>query len=382
MAFLWKHPDSKYWQARFYDRNGRRRNRSTRVVATERNRRKAQRLADEFEEAANNRRTALQARRVISALHQELTGEEMAARSLREHVEMWVSRKSGVVAESTLVFYKGATKKFVDFMGDKADADLAEITRDDVTRFRDDEASRLSAKSVNHGLKCLRMVFKDAMRDGILADDPTAFVEVLKQQSSSDARPFQIPELRLILDEADDEWKSMILFGLYTGQRLKDIATLTWDNLDLDRGEVRLVTSKTGRRQVIPMASPLSEHVETLTASDEPGAPVHPRAFQIVAQQGKTGHLSNQFVDLLSRVGLRKKTSHRSKEKGRSSRRNRTGLSFHSLRHTATTLLHEAGIPASVAQELIGHDSSAIHKGYVTVGGEALKKAADALPRL
>ena len=32
-------------------------------------------------------------------------------------------------------------------------------------------------------------------------------------------------------------------------------------------------------------------------------------------------------------------------------------LSFHSLRRTATTLLHEAGVPPSVAQALIGHDS-------------------------
>ena len=33
-------------------------------------------------------------------------------------------------------------------------------------------------------------------------------------------------------------------------------------------------------------------------------------------------------------------------------------LSFHSLRRTATTLLHQAGIPAAVAQGVIGHDSS------------------------
>jgi site-specific recombinase XerD len=50
------------------------------------------------------------------------------------------------------------------------------------------------------------------------------------------------------------------------------------------------------------------------------------------------------------------------------------------LRHTATTLLHEGGVPAAVAQALIGHDSEAIHQVYVSVGFEALKKAADTLP--
>jgi len=382
MAFLWKHPNCKYWQARFYDRDRKRRNRSTRVVATERNRRKAQKIADEYEEAAANRRTAAQVRRVIAELHQELTGEEVATVTLREHVARWLDRKKGSISESTHVFYKGATNKFVRFLGEKADRDLAEITRDDITRFRDDEASRLSPTSVNHGLKCVRMLFKDAMRDGLVAEDPSAFVEVLKKDSAPKVRPFKIPELRLVIEAADEEWRSLILFGLYTGQRLGDLATLTWDNLDLERHEVRLVTSKTGRRQTIPMALPLQEHVESLEASDEPGSPVHPRANAIVEKQGKTGNLSNQFADLLSQVGLRKKVSHRSKDKGRSSRRDRTGLSFHSLRHTATSLLHEAGIPVSVAQELIGHDSAEIHKGYVTVGDKALKKAAKAFPTL
>ena len=35
---------------------------------------------------------------------------------------------------------------------------------------------------------------------------------------------------------------------------------------------------------------------------------------------------------------------------------------------------------AAVAQALIGHDSEAIHQIYVSVGFEALKKAADTLP--
>jgi integrase len=57
-------------------------------------------------------------------------------------------------------------------------------------------------------------------------------------------------------------------------------------------------------------------------------------------------------------------------------------LSFHSLRRTATTILHEAGVPAAVAQALIGHDSEAMHELYVSVGREALQKAAEALPEI
>jgi integrase len=52
------------------------------------------------------------------------------------------------------------------------------------------------------------------------------------------------------------------------------------------------------------------------------------------------------------------------------------------LRRTATTLLHKAGIPAAVAQALIGHDSEAMHEVYISVGREALAKAAAAFPEV
>lgn len=48
-------------------------------------------------------------------------------------------------------------------------------------------------------------------------------------------------ELRAVLDSASPEWVSMVKFALYTGQRLSDIAALTRENLDLEKGEVRLL---------------------------------------------------------------------------------------------------------------------------------------------
>jgi integrase len=47
-----------------------------------------------------------------------------------------------------------------------------------------------------------------------------------------------LDELRRILRIASGEWRHLILFGLYTGQRLGDIAKLTWRNVDLERGEL------------------------------------------------------------------------------------------------------------------------------------------------
>ena len=53
----------------------------------------------------------------------------------------------------------------------------------------------------------------------------------------------------------------MIPFGLYTGQRLADVATLRWDNLDLAKDEIRFTTRKTGRPMILPIAKPPGEYL-------------------------------------------------------------------------------------------------------------------------
>jgi integrase len=133
---------------------------------------------------------------------------------------------------------------------------------------------------------------------------------------------------------------------------------------------------------ILPPAAPLRKHITSLHFPGDPSASIHPKAFDLVERQHKTGNLSNQFADLLAAAGLREKKNHKSAGKGRGSRREVEPLSFHSLRRTATTILHEAGVPAAVAQALIGHDSEVMHELYVSVGRDALQKATDALPEI
>lgn len=57
--------------------------------------------------------------------------------------------------------------------------------------------------------------------------------------------------------------------------------------------------------------------------------------------------------------------------------------SFHSLRHTAVSLLKDAfGVPDAVVMALVGHESAAMNQRYTHVGKESLAKAAAELPEL
>lgn len=382
MSCVIKRPDSKYWIACFTDANGRRLKRSTKVPAMERERRRAEKIAEVFEEAARRKRTVNQVRKVIAGLHAEISGDAVAFLSFRKYLEGWLNTKRAETAPATMDFYSASAKKILDHFGDRADKDISEITTKDLLDYRSKQAERLSAKTVNHSVKFCRMVFKAARLEGLIADDPAERVGTVKRQPGAARKPtFSIDQLRAVMSVADEEWQSMILFGLYTGQRLGDVATLTWANVDLQAGEIRLVQRKTGMRILIPLAGPLKKHIEALPVGDDPDSPLHPRAHGIFFRQGKAGGLSNQFSALLAQAGLRKKQAHRKTHgQGRGVASSSGGLGFHCLRHTANSLLKEAGIPDAVVKALIGHKSDSMSDHYTHVGRESLAKAGEIFP--
>ena len=379
MASLWKHPNSPYWTACFTDKEGRRRKRSTKETSHA----KAMKLAEKYEEAARKRRTFSQVREVLHELHKEMTGEQLKIVSLRAHIQNWLAEKRVETSAATLQFYTASTDKVLAFFGERADQDICEVTRDDVVGYRDALAGPLSPTSVNHHLKCLRMVFKAAKRARLLVETPTEFVDgVKKSKGGLRKRIFTIPELKAIIQKADPEWQSMIIFGIYTGQRLSDIAALMWSCINFPANAITLTTAKTSKNLIIPIAPPLLRHLKELQVGKDPSAAIHPRAFTSLNKSYKTSTLSNQFGNILAAAGLREKVSHKKEKDGRQSVHGRSALSFHSLRHTAVTMLKDAGNAAAVVMELIGHDSKQMSEHYTHVSIESMQKAANSLPDL
>lgn len=378
MASIWKHPESQYWTACFRDHNGKQR----RVTTKATDRKKAKAIADALEKAVRTKRTLHQAQVALDRLHEEISGQKVSRKSLRDFANDWLETKVPETAPRTQVFYVASISKLVSFLGKRALEPLGEVTKDDIVAYRNSLAKQLSPSTANHDLKVTRMLFRAARCDHLIADDPAEFVSTIRQRDSDVKRPFTLAEIAAVVDVADAEWRSLIFFAFYTGQRLSDLATLTWNNVDLHRSEVRLVTGKTGRRMIIPIAPALRVHIESMPANHDPKAPLHPRASRVLAQRGNSSMLSRQFAELLARAGLREKTTHAGRGKTRSVRREVNAISFHSLRRTATTLLHEAGVAAAVAQALIGHDSEQIHNDYINVGRDALKNAVATLPTI
>ena len=191
---------------------------------------------------------------------------------------------------------------------------------------------------------------------------------------------FTLSEIKRILKACGDdvEWRGLVLFGLYLGQRLGDLAKLTWRAIDLDSGEIAFTTRKTGRRIVLPLVQPLADYLASLPASDNANAFIFPNA----ATYKRTASLSNQFREILVAAGLvePQPRGHKSTGKGRDQAREASEISFHSLRHSAVTMLKVAGVSDFIAREIVGHESAAVSRQYTHLTTDDKRAAMQRLP--
>ena len=203
------------------------------------------------------------------------------------------------------------------------------------------------------------------------------------RQERAIRRDLSSDEIRAVLENASDEWKGLVACGLYSGLRLGDIVRLRWANVDLVRGEIRVVAGKTDAPLVLPVAEPLRRFFEALPSSDDPQAHIFPRAAGVVEKnKGRVAVLSGEFHEMLATAGIvdPRVEDHKAHKKGRAGRRERNPVSFHSLRHSFVSLLKNAGAPQLVAEALAGHSSAAISRMYSHAGDENTRRAVGALP--
>ena len=70
-------------------------------------------------------------------------------------------------------FYQASLREFVHFLGQRMDEPIGEITKEDVIAVRNSLVNQVSAKTANHDLKTLKMLFNSARRDSAVTEDPS-----------------------------------------------------------------------------------------------------------------------------------------------------------------------------------------------------------------
>ena len=131
--------------------------------------------------------------------------------------------------------------------------------------------------------------------------------------------------------------------ALSTGARLGELMSLTWGDLDLKKGIARLSDTKNGSPRHLPLIPAALEQLQALPRPIDATTYLFPSTKERGKNYGS---------------GFRKYWDKALKDAEIENFR------FHDLRHTAASLLTEAGVPLVTVAEIMGHKTMAMVQRY------------------
>lgn len=373
MAYVWRHPSSPFWTAVFRNEQ----NVWTKKSTKNQNRTKALALAIEWERAAELGRqgvlTESISREVISGILERTTGEKLRQSTLREFSDEWLRGKVRSRQDGTSTRYSSSITRFRDFLGKKADLSIAAVTPHDCQKFYDYlAAEKLAPATLVVEMKTVISLFNYARRLGLISTNPATAVQLPDRIKQVKRMTFTEAQVQMLIDAAEPEWRTAILLGYYAGLRLGDAASLSWSDVHLLEQKLTVQVSKTGETLTIPMHPVLEEHFTRL-AGDGTGA-VCP-TLAAVPVGGRSG-LSKQFLAIMRKAGIGNEAVATGGQRKLSRR------SFHALRATFNSTLHNAGVEQENRMKLTGHKSADVNDRYTHTELKVLRQAVDKLPNL
>lgn len=295
--------------------------------------------------------------------------------SVKEHLNKWLANRPNLRSTTR---YTKAVKNFLEFLGSDQDMPLDSVTEAHARKFMDSQLELLHSGTVGLYMQGLSTAFQQAVNERLFPFNPFKGVKPGKRDKNDtmERRAFTMEEVKQLTEVLPGEWPDMIRVCLYTGgQRIGDIATLKWNQINLQSGIIAMTTQKTKRRMNKPIITPLKELLAQ-RAIDKISDYVFPVAAMRHAQANNTSSkLSIEFNTLLKKFDFIEKEQ----EELTGKRRQLAPLSFHSLRATAVTALRLAGVSPDLCRAIVGHDSEIVERIYFRPDEETIMKAMEKL---
>lgn len=229
---------------------------------------------------------------------------------------------------------------------------LDRIGQEDVQQFVTRLAARMNSHSIKNVLGTLGSITKTARVWDYSVGRWHLDDLVLPRAGVKRERHFEIAEVREVLLRATQPWRAVYALGAFGALRGQEIRGLLAKDLNFKEGtlRVRQSISSTSKRSIqsvkatrsdrtIPMAPPLQaileEHMRTTWRDNPLGLVFCTQAGRPVSH---TKILEDHLHPLLDNLQIEKR-----------------GL--HSFRHTATSILIDAGVPLPLVREIVGHAS-------------------------
>ena len=236
-------------------------------------------------------------------------------------------------------------------------------------------AKPMSPRSINYVLAIIRQIWNRACASNpplAFGEWPGANKSFKKPKIDNQRKRFLTRNEAAILLTAlkvkSQDLHDMALLALHCGLRAGEIFSLTWDKVNLPKGEILLIDTKNGESRVSYLTD------ETLAMLRQRSINCQHKRLVFVSVVGKNKELKTYrnvpvtFSRTVKNLGLNEGVTD-----------TRDKVVFHSLRHTYASWLVENGASLPIVRDLMGHKNLIMTSRYSHVSAEAQKDAVKAL---
>ena len=221
-----------------------------------------------------------------------------------------------------------------------------------------------SPRSIEYALAVVRQVFNTAKRLSVYGgESPTSQVKAPKVDNGR-LRFLTHEEATMLLNalkaKSTDVY-DMTVLSLFAGLRFGEIASLTWQDVDLSKGVLTIRDAKAGTRYAF-----LTEQAAEMLKSRPQGKPSD-YVFQ-TRDGGKIDSVSHTFPRVVNDLKLNEGIDDP-----------RLRIYFHSCRHSYASWMIDQGADLYTVQKLLGHKTNVMTQRYAHLSENRLKDAAKAL---
>ena len=323
MASLWRQNGSPYWYVRFVDPlTGQRVRKSTGTT----DKKTAELILKEIE---------------VKIAKGKFKFEELVpSRSLSEFAEEYLQNYSSHnKSYKTIEIEKQAFRNWIEIIGNNM---ISDITPRLVETYKSELNKLFSSTTVNMRFRALRAAFSIAVKWGYLDKNPFKGLKELPVNTGDLPRYLKPQEIEKLFEVITDH-RYRLIYELYlnTGGRLREVANLTWGDIDLvKRALVFRHETKFNKKRSITLNTRAIEIIKEIKSTSLD-----------ISSEGKVvmftpWQISKKFKYYVRKAGLPE------------------SITAHSLRHTYASLLVMAGVDMYTVKELMGHSSLKVTERY------------------
>lgn len=243
------------------------------------------------------------------------------------------------------------------WLGDEGmDAALHEYTTKEVSKLRDKAQDRHEPKFANQLVTTLKKVFKYGKEKGIVSENPAIEIERAVGGNKRVNRPCTAQEANTLIDLAPKALRPAIAIALYTGLRLGDVVGLSRAAVEGDwittiQGKSQRVDAP-GKKVHIFICDDLRQILDAIKYDDK---------IEAATVCVKDNKLPWSYEGIKTAF-QRHRDALEAPETGDALIA--PGVTFHGLRHTAATILAEAGFDEGQYGKFLGHGPKSVSGHY------------------